>query len=97
MKYTLAQFKTIESDGIIHLDDTPLNLTPEESLRLFNALPSHIQGDAVSWGISGDTCTRDAVFVWVLDNVYGMSSDEWYANFDENYNNPDFSKLPEDL
>lgn len=55
------------------------DLTSDQMLEIFNALPSHIQGMAVSWGFS-DTCFRDDVFVWLIKNQFGITSEEYHTN-----------------
>lgn len=55
------------------------DLTSDQMLEIFNALPSHLQGMAVSWGFN-DTCFRDDVFVWIVENQFGITTEEYYAN-----------------
>lgn len=90
MKFTLEQFKEISSDEdcVLYLDDLPLELSILESCKLFNLLPTNLQGCAISWGVC-DSVFRDDLFVWVIQNVYGIEDHKkWYENFDENYGNP---------
>lgn len=68
--------------GKLSFDDLPFEVdrdfTAAEQLRILNALPSHIQGLAVSWG-TNDTPFIDNVFEFLIKNQFGLSCSEYYA------------------
>lgn len=69
------------------------NLSEDQMLEIFNALPSNIQGLAVSFGVS-DTEFRDKVFLWILENQFNITPKEYYSRgMFENQYIFDFSKL----
>lgn len=69
------------------------DLSEDQMLEIFNALPSNIQGLAVSWGCN-DTEFRDQVFVWVVENQFGLTPKEYYTNkMWENQYIFDFNKI----
>ena len=78
MTFTLEQFKKL--GNFAHsLDDLPLNGKDDEQilLRLFNALPSRLQGIAVQWGMS-DTVFKDGTHMFLCENQFGMTVKEFY-------------------
>lgn len=69
------------------------NLNEDQMLEIFNALPSKIQGLAVTWGFN-DTGFRDQVFTWILENQFGLTPKEYYSKgMFENQYVFNFSKL----
>jgi hypothetical protein len=74
MKFTKKQFDEI---GPWHFNDLCFDSTNQTMmLKIFNLLPSHLQGQAVSWGCD-DSVFRDDVFEYLLDNQFGMTYDEY--------------------
>ena len=53
-------------------------LSEDQLLEIFNNLPNHIQGNAVNWGFS-DTVFRDNFFVYILNNQFNVTPQEYYA------------------
>lgn len=77
MKFTEEQFKEIlDGDKGIYMDDLPFET---QGLEFFNALPDHLQGEAMQWGFS-DTCVREDLFEFLIENQFGMSVKEYYAS-----------------
>jgi len=78
MKFTEEQFKELQ--GTLSFDDLPFEEEKENLLRVFNALPSHIQGGVVSWGFS-DTPNSDNIFEYLIKNQFGLeSAQEYYGS-----------------
>jgi len=74
MKFTKKQFDEI---GPWHFNDLCFDSTNQTTmLKIFNLLPSHLQGQAVSWGCD-DSVFRDDVLEYLLDNQFGMTYDEY--------------------
>ena len=77
MIFTQEQFdKILDGDKGIYMDDLPFET---QGLEFFNALPEHIQGSAVQWGF-GDTCVREEIFVFLIENQFGLTVDEYYKS-----------------
>ncbi len=97
MKFTKKQFDEI---GPWHFNDLCFDSTNQTTmLRIFNLLPRHLQGLAVSWGCD-DSVFRDDVFKYLIKNQFNMTVDEYY-NSDifkwfikkDNYQDISFKKL----
>ncbi len=74
MKFTKNQFDEI---GPWHFNDLCFDSTNQTTmLKIFNLLPSHLQGLAVSWGCD-DSVFREDVFEYLLENQFGMTHDEY--------------------
>jgi hypothetical protein len=76
MKLTREQFDEI---GKFYLDDFPVSSNQDIMFELFNNLPSHIQGEAISWGFN-DTVFRDNVFEFLCKNQLGITCKEYYKS-----------------
>ena len=77
MIFTQEQFdKILDGDKGIYLDDLPFET---QGLEFFNALPDHLQGEALQWGFS-DTVVRENIFVFLIENQFGMTVKEYYAS-----------------
>ena len=77
MIFTQEQFdKILDGDKGIYMDDLPFET---QGLEFFNALPEHIQGSAVQWGFN-DTCVRENIFVFLIENQFGLTVDEYYKS-----------------
>ena len=64
---------TLEKEDLAHMHDVIYDVidrepTDEEILRVWNALPEHIRGDAIQWGCD-DTVFRDNMYVWLKKNL----------------------------
>jgi len=82
MKFTKKQFNQM---GPMYFDDLCFDLTKSSiRLQIFNQLPSHLQGLAVSWGCD-DTEFRNMVFEFLVDNQFGMTVKEYYESDIFNY------------
>ncbi len=77
MKFTKEQFNEL---GKFYLDDFPINDSNQDvMLNIFNVLPNHLQGLALSWGLS-DSVFRNDVFEYLLKKLLNMSVDEYYES-----------------
>lgn len=77
MKFTKKQFDEI---GPWHFNDLCFDSTNQKlMLRIFNLLPSNLQGLAVSWGCN-DSVFRDDVFEYLIKNQFDMTLDEYYES-----------------
>jgi len=77
MIFTEEQFeKILDGDKGIYLDDLPFDT---QGLEFFNCLPDHLQGEALQWGF-GDTCVREEIFEFLIENQFGMTIKEYYAS-----------------
>lgn len=77
MKFTKKQFDEIGPWYFNDLCFDSINQTM--MLKIFNLLPSHLQGQAVSWGCD-DTVFRDEVFKYLVENQFGMTTEEYYES-----------------
>ena len=74
MKFTKKQFEEI---GPWHFNDLCFDSSNQNfMLKIFNLLPSHLQGLAVSWGCD-DSVFRDDVFEFLLENQFGMTYEQY--------------------
>ena len=97
MEFTKEQFEEI---GPWYFHDLCFDSSDQEVMRkIFNLLPSHLQGLAVSWDCN-DSVFRDDVFVYLLKNQFDMTPEEYRESeigkdFFENgtYQEVDFDKL----
>jgi hypothetical protein len=97
MEFTKEQFEEI---GPWYFHDLCFDSSDQEVMRkIFNLLPSHLQGLAVSWDCD-DSVFRDDVFVYLLKNQFDMTPEEYRESeigkdFFENgtYQEVDFDKL----
>jgi len=99
MKFSKEQFKELEDGGIFCCDDIAMHWVDIDiRLNVFNSLPQETQGTAVAWGVS-DTPFRDDVFVYLVKELYDLSVDEYYENFNllftDEYKNKNSSKFSE--
>lgn len=78
MVFSKEQFEEI---GPFYMDDFPVDSNDQDlMLKIFNHLPTHLQGLAIQWGCS-DTVFRDDVFVFMIKTQFGLdSSKEYYEN-----------------
>jgi len=77
MKFTKKQFDEI---GPWHFNDLCFDSTNQTTmLKIFNLLPSHMQGQAISWGCD-DTVFRDDVFEYLIENQFDMTVEEYYES-----------------
>lgn len=77
MKFTKKQFDEI---GPWHFHDLCFDSTNQTTmLKIFNLLPSNLQGLAVSWGCD-DSVFRDDVFEYLVENQFGMTVKEYYES-----------------
>jgi len=75
MKFTKKQFDEI---GPWHFNDLCFDSTNQTTmLKIFNLLPSYLQGSAISYGCN-DTVFRDDVFEYLIENQFDMSVEEYY-------------------
>jgi len=75
MKFTKKQFDEI---GPWHFNDLCFDSTNQTTmLKIFNLLPSYLQGSAISYGCN-DTVFRDDVFEYLIENQFDMSVKEYY-------------------
>lgn len=64
----------IPQQDIDTLHDIVLNVlnidikTPDFYNSLFRVFPNELQGEAIKWGIAGDTPTRDDIYEWLTEN-----------------------------
>lgn len=97
MEFTKEQFEEI---GPWYFHDLCFDSSDQEVMRkIFNLLPSHLQGLAVSWDCD-DSVFRDDVYVYLLKNQFDMTPEEYRESeigkdFFENgtYQEVDFDKL----
>jgi len=74
MKFTKKQFDEI---GPWYFSDLCFDsMNQSMMLKIFNLLPSHLQGLAVSWGCD-DSVFRDDVFEFLLKNQFDMTVEEY--------------------
>ena len=91
MKFTKEQFSELEEHSIFCCDDISMDWDDKNvRMNVFNSLPNDIQGLAIQWGIS-DSVFRDDVFVHLVKSLYGLSTESYYENF-RNYFDNDKSK-----
>jgi hypothetical protein len=77
MKFTRKQFDEI---GPWHFNDLCFDSTNQTTmLKIFNLLPSHLQGQAVSWGCD-DSVFRDDVFEYLCENQFDMTVEKYYES-----------------
>lgn len=75
MKFTKKQFDEI---GPWYFNNLCFDSTNQTTmLKIFNLLPSHLQGLAVSWGCD-DSVFRDEVFEYLIKNQFNLTTDEYY-------------------
>lgn len=75
MKFTKKQFDEI---GPWHFHDLCFDSTNQTTmLKIFNLLPSYLQGSAIAYGCN-DTVFRDDVFEYLIENQFDMSVEEYY-------------------
>ena len=75
MKFTKKQFSEI---GPWYFNDLCFDSTNQTTmLKIFNLLPSNLQGLAVSWGCD-DSVFRDDVFEFLIKNQFDMTVKEYY-------------------
>lgn len=72
--------------GPFNIDDIPVLYDRDQDymVKLFNIIPEHLKGLAISWGCS-DTVFGDDVFVWFLETYYDMTPKDFYDS-DLGYN-----------
>lgn len=74
MEFTREQFDEI---GPWHFNDLCFDSSDQDVMfKIFNLLPSHLQGLAVSWDCD-DSVFRDDVFVYLLKNQFDMTPEEY--------------------
>jgi hypothetical protein len=79
----------------IYLDDLPLDLSMEDSYRLFKVLPMDMKCGIIEWGYA-DTCVRENIFEWVIQKIYGLRDcKHYYEDYNKNYANPAFAIITE--
>jgi hypothetical protein len=77
MELTKKQFNEI---GPWHFNDLCFDSSDQEFMRrIFNQLPSHLQGLAISWGCH-DSVFRDDVFEYLLKKQFDMTYDEYCSS-----------------
>jgi len=77
MIFTQEQFeKILDGDKGVYMDDLPFET---QGLEFFNSLPEHLQGEALQWGF-GDTVVRENIFVFLIENQFGMTPKEYYSS-----------------
>ena len=82
MKFTKKQFDEI---GPWYFNDLCFDSTNQTTmLKIFNLLPSNLQGLAVSWGCD-DSVFRDDVFEYLIKNQFEMTVKEYYESDIFNY------------
>lgn len=97
MHFTKKQFEQI---GPWYFHDLCFDSSNQEFMRkIFNLLPSHLQGIAISWGCD-DSVFRDDAYEFLVKNQFGMTCEEYRNSeigkeFFENgtYQKFDFEKL----
>jgi len=78
MIFTKEQWADEMSD--FHVDDFPVDSSDQgEMLRLFNILPTLIQGQALCWGCS-DTEVRGNIFKYLCDMAFDQTVEEYYES-----------------
>ncbi len=77
MKFTKKQFDEI---GPWHFSDLCFkSKSQKQMLKIFNLLPSNLQGLAVSWGCN-DSVFRNDVFEFLVKNQFGMTVKQYYES-----------------
>jgi hypothetical protein len=74
MEFTKEQFEEI---GPWHFHDLCFDSSDQDFMhKIFNLLPSHLQGIAISWGCD-DSVFRDDVYEYLVKNQFGMTCEEY--------------------
>ena len=74
MIFTKEQYNEI---GRLYFDDLPISDDYELGYYIFNKLPKHIQGSAISF-CPDDTEVRDDIFMYLLQKLYNIQDAEIY-------------------